>query len=104
MIPTAADVIAHRGLTKSISQAVEEDVAAAAAFDVLLRGWRPSSSADFRTVIQITPPAPTGAQACRATDEQIKEAIAASAHPYDAELPTKFHVNWRKPRWLTRPS
>jgi hypothetical protein len=41
MIPTAADVIAHRGLTKSISQAVEEDVAAAAAFDVLLSGWRP---------------------------------------------------------------
>jgi hypothetical protein len=31
MIPTAADVIAHRGLTKSISQALEEDVAVAAA-------------------------------------------------------------------------
>jgi hypothetical protein len=29
MIPTAADGIAHRGLTKSISQAVEEDVAVA---------------------------------------------------------------------------
>jgi hypothetical protein len=40
MIPTAANGIAHRGLTKSISQAVEEDVAAAAAFDVLLSGWR----------------------------------------------------------------
>jgi hypothetical protein len=38
MIPTAADVIAHRGLTKSISQAGEEDVAVAAAFDVLLSG------------------------------------------------------------------